>query len=177
MLGTEWSSKIDRRQVHQTLPILPFKPTLRQDQKDALDNLLKRPVGLMNAGTGVGKSYMLLSLASKLQRKTLIIVNSTITLKEMIEKCHDFIGVTPIVVGGTKKFTPTSDQITICLIHSANKLNLYDYGCILADECDLYVSTEARQKLWFHCSPDYLYGFSATLKVNMQEDRLINLFF
>ena len=120
---------------------------------------------------------MLLSLAATLQRKTLIIVNSTITLKEMIEKCQAFIGITPIVVGGTKKFKPTSDHITIALIHSVSKLNMYEYGCILADECDLYVSTEARQKLWYFCSPDYLYAFSATLKVNMQEDRLINLFF
>lgn len=177
LLGTEWYSKIDRRQKHTTYNNLPFKPTLRDDQLKAVYSLIERPVWLLNAGTGVGKSYMLLYLAAYLQRKTLIIVNSTITLKEMIEKCQEFIGVTPIVVGGTKKIKPTTDQITIALIHSAGKLNLYEYGCILADECDLYVSTPIRQKLWFECSPDYLYGFSATLKVNMQEDRLINLFF
>lgn len=41
----------------------------------------------------------------------------------------------------------------------------------------MMISTEKRQKFWFECSPDYLYGFTATMKVNMQEERLINLFF
>lgn len=177
MLGTEWWAHIEKRQRWAVRPKLTFSPTLRDDQVQALKNLRKYPVGFMKAGTGVWKSYMILSLAAEIQRDTLIVVNSTVTLKEMIKKCEDFLGVTPRVIGWTKKYRATTQQITVALIHSAHKLNFFEYGAILADECDLYVSTEARQKLWYHCSPDFLYGFSATEKVNLQEDRLINLFF
>lgn len=180
-LGILWSKNwyqlIERHTSHPLYPVLPFTETLRENQMNAINLLKMMPSGIMNAGTGVGKSYMILYLASILKRRTLIMVNSTVTLKEMVTKCQQFLNITPIVVGGTKKYTPTSDHITIALIHSASKLHLFSYGAILADECDLYVSTEIRQKLWFHCSPDYLYWFSASLSVNMQEERLIHLFF
>lgn len=177
LLGSTYCDLIERNQKHTKTTGFTFTPTLTPEQKSSLEKMMKRPVGIMNAGTGTGKSYMILWLTAHLKRKTLILVHSTVTLKEMVTKCQEFLGVTPIVVGGSKKYKSTTSEVTICLIHSADKLNMYEYGAILADECDLTVSTDIRQKLWYACSPDYLYGFSATLKVNMQEESLIKIFF
>jgi len=176
ILSDEWS-KIEKRFKHPIYPQLDFFPTLRDDQMNAINNLKKAPVWLLHGGTGIGKSYIILYLAAKIPKKTLIIVNATTTLNEMVKKCIEFTGHTPSVFGGKTKYKPTTDKITIALINSVHKAKPHEHWAILADECDLYISTELRQKLWFHCSPDYCYGLSATLKVNMQEERLINLFF
>lgn len=184
LLGSSWVDKIDRTQVHKRTEGFHFKPTLQEKQQEAINNLLKRPVGILKAGTGTGKSYMILNLAATLKRKTLIVVHSTVCLKEMVTKCEEFLGVVPQVLGGTKKYKSTTDEIMICLIHSLEKLisptaetNLYQFGAIIVDECDVMITTDDRQKLWYHCSPDYLYWFTATLKVNNQENTLINIFF
>lgn len=177
LLGSSWHEKIDRTQVHERTKWFVFKPTLQEKQSQAITNLLRYPVGILKAGTGTGKSYMILYLAATLKRKTLILVHSTVCLKEMATKCEEFLWVVPQVFWGTKKYKSTTDEITICLVHSVWKLNLYEYWAIIADECDVMVSTEDRQKIWYHCSPDYLYGFTATLTINMQEKSLINIFF
>lgn len=178
ILWTLWQDHIENASPHLPFYQPEFRGTLREDQLNAIRNLMKRPVGLMNAGTGTGKSYMILSLVPKLQRNTLIVVTATTTLTEMVEKCEMLLGTTPIVVWGKKKYKPTRwAHITVCMLQSLDKLNLHDYGAILADECDVCISTPARQKFWFECAPDYFYGFTATLKINQQEDRLIHLFF
>lgn len=173
----DWGKFIERKQTHKVYPVLPFNQTLRDDQVKALDDLKQLPVGIMHASTGVGKSYMILHTAATIQRKTLIFVNATTTLSAMVKRCQSFIGVTPVVYGWTKKYKSTTDQIHIAMINSAHNVKLLDFWCILADECDLYVSTDIRQKVWFNVSPDYQYAFSATMKVNMQEERLIHLYY
>ena len=120
---------------------------------------------------------MILHLASTLKRKTLIVVTSTILLQEMVEKCQTLIGITPTVVGGSKKYKDCYENITVCMINSIHKVDLTSFGAILVDECDSTISTESRQKIWYECNADYIYGFTATLIINNQEDILIHLFF
>jgi len=65
---------------------------------------------------------MILSMAAKNPYKTLIVVCTTICLKEMIVKCQEFCGVTPAVIGGTKKYKATTDKITIAMLQSLPKM-------------------------------------------------------
>lgn len=98
-------------------------------------------------------------------------------MTEMITKCQELLHVTPEAIGGKKKTKPTTDKITIAMIHSIDKVDLYPYGTILVDEADKAISTLGRQDAWFRCSPQSIYGFTATLTVNHWEKRLIELFF
>jgi len=177
VLGTKYSQSFKRNQIHNKFIHKPFKGTLYDYQTKAIRDLLMRPVGLMHAVTWVGKSYMILKIVEMLERKTVIIVWSTTTLVEMVEKCQDLLWETPIVVGWTKKYKATTENISVVMLHSLSKVNLYEYGCILVDECDQAISTDKRQEQFMNCSPDYFYWFSWTLKINNQEKRLINLYF
>ena len=169
ILGTSWANKFPPHREdmgHLHMALLPFGPQLRDEQHQAIKNIMSRNVGLMNAGTGTGKSYMILYMAARNPYKTLIVVSSTVCLEEMVTKCQDFCGVTPHVIGGNTKYKPTTDKITVCMLHSVSKLtkdkkeyklNAYDFGCILVDECDVTISTAARQSFFYRMSPEMLY--------------------
>lgn len=165
------------KQEHKEVDEFIFNAQLRDNQKDCLKNLLKHRTGIVNAGTGVGKSYMILYLAATLKRKTLIVVTATTLLAEMVQKCQELLWETPTAVGWTKKYKATTQDITVCMLQSLSKIDMTEYGAILVDECDQAISTEARQKLWYDPTPDYLYWFTATLEVNDQESHLINIYF
>jgi len=51
ILGTSWADKFENKTVHFNMPPLPFNQTLRPEQNQAVENLEKRRVGIMNAGT------------------------------------------------------------------------------------------------------------------------------
>lgn len=160
ILGTSWESKFNPHFMGLgafKVPTLKFTPILREEQDQAIKNLMQKRVGIMNAGTGTGKSYMILSMAARNPYKTLIIVSSTVCLEEMVTKCEEFCGVTPIVVGGKGKYKATTDKITVCMLQSLKKVDGFQYGCILVDECDVAISTSARQAFFFRISPWYLY--------------------
>lgn len=177
ILGTTWGSRFENRITYPTYPKIPHTIQLTELQQEAMQNLKEKRVGIMNATTGTGKSYMILHEAAENLYKTLILVSSTPCMTEMITKCQELLQVTPEAIGGKKKTKPTTDKITVCMVHSLSKVDMFQYGTILADEVDKCISTETRQDEWFRCSPINLYGFTATLTINHWEPRLIRLFF
>ena len=78
----------------------------------------------------------------------------------------------------TKKEIAESDErITVCSIDSRDKLNMKDYGCICLDESDTYFASDDRRDWLLHLSPEYLYAFTGTVKVNNMDDSVFKLYY
>lgn len=83
----------------------------------------------MHAKTGTGKTYMMLEIARRLQRRTLIVVHNLTQLEQMVDDVIDILGFRPLAISG-KKLTKTqlaeSKQIiTVLNIDSRDKIKDY----------------------------------------------------
>jgi len=72
---------------------MPFSETLYKEQQIEVDDLMSTRVGLSVCPTAGGKSYMLLHMAAALNKKTLIIVDSSQTFNEMCDKVLEFMNI------------------------------------------------------------------------------------
>lgn len=153
-------------------PMLFGVPLYAEQQKE-VDELMTSRVGLSFCPTAGGKSYMLLHMAAQLNKKTLIVVDSSQTFNEMCDKIFEFMNIIPTTIGGkapSKKTKATQDErITVCMLASLDKAENV-YGTILVDECDRSISTDERQKVMLKFSPCFLYGFTGTLLIRNQEE-------
>lgn len=154
---------------------------LREEQSVALDNLLFRKSWLLHASTGTGKTVMMCETIKRCKRKSLIVVQNLTQMKQMVKDVEKWTWLKPITVSWkkmTKKEIAEADErITVCSIDSRDKLNMKDYGCICLDESDTYFASDDRRDWLLHLSPEYLYAFTGTVKVNNMDDSVFKLYY
>ncbi|MFZ5799032.1 MAG: DEAD/DEAH box helicase [Thermodesulfobacteriota bacterium] len=125
---------IDQRRRLASLH-LEFNGTLRPYQDEAVAAVLKHSFGVLEAGTGSGKTVMALKIIAERQQPALIIVHSKELLQQWRERISQFLGVEAGVAGDGKfEIAP----VTVAIVNTARK-NLAtlpaQFGHIVVDEC------------------------------------------
>ena len=136
----------------------------------------RKSFGVIEAGTGSGKTVMALALIARRRQPTLVIVHTKELLGQWQERVQHFLGTEPGQVGdGRFVLAP----ITIAIVNSARSHVtelVPHFGQLIVDEChrvpaSLFTDVVCR----FDCH--YLLGLSATaFRSDEQTTRLIYYF-
>lgn len=158
-----------------------FIGTLRDEQKElekeSLDFLYEHDTCLIAVYPGGGKTITSLSILSKLERRTLIIVNKIVLVEQWKESIKRFLGIEPFYIGGKNcKIKNSSIYIINAINIPKHDLSKLDIGCVIIDECHLILTTVFSQGL-FYLNPQYLIGLSATPYRSDGFNSLFDLYF
>jgi len=160
-----------------TFPSLRWQ--LRQHQLDIVDKLLRHRYAFWHISTGVGKTWILLEIARRLQRKTLIVVDGVSALGQFTQNIKDIFGFVPFLVGNPTKKNKENEGSAIHLttIHSIEKTNPNSYGVILYDEADKYLAAINRRRILSSIATEYAYAVTGTIKLNEIDDKVFPVFY
>ncbi len=118
-----------------------FSGVLRAYQTDALHDLLQRDFGVLQAGTGSGKTVMALALLAERKQPTLILVHTRELMNQWVERIDQFLGITAGRIGGGAYDVRC---ISVGIVNSVRK-RLDDlvpcFGMLVVDECHRIPST------------------------------------
>mgnify|MGYP001417909841 CR=1 FL=1 len=151
---------IDQR---QSLPPVDFafSGQLRPYQEKAVEAILRRDFGVLEAGTGSGKTVVALAVIAKRQQPTIVLVHTKELLHQWAERARTFLGMEVGLIGdGNFDIQP----LTIAIVNSARR-HLAElprhFGQILVDECHRVPATLFTEVVTaFDCR--YSLGLSAT---------------
>ncbi|MFZ5775044.1 MAG: DEAD/DEAH box helicase [Thermodesulfobacteriota bacterium] len=138
-----------------------FQGELRPYQQKALDGMLRRDFGVLEAGTGSGKTVIALAIIARRRQPTLVLVHTKELLHQWAERARAFLDVEPGLIGdGHFDIKP----LTIAIVNSARR-RLDDlpnhFGQIVVDECHRVPATLFTEVVTaFDCR--YSLGLSAT---------------
>jgi len=114
---------------------LTFHGTLRPYQQEAVDAVLKHSFGVLEAGTGSGKTVMALKIVAERKQPTLIIVHNKELLLQWRERIVEFLQTKPGLAGdGRYDIQP----VTVAIVNTVRKhLDTLpeQFGHIIVDEC------------------------------------------
>lgn len=138
-----------------------FSGQLRPYQHEAVELINRRAFGVLEAGTGSGKTVMALAVIARRQQPTLVVVHTKELLYQWQERAEEFLGGPVGLIGdGRHDLQP----LTIAIVNSARKRVaelVPHFGHLVVDEChrvpaNLFTDVVAG----FDCQ--YLLGLSAT---------------
>ncbi|MBU0682577.1 MAG: DEAD/DEAH box helicase [Proteobacteria bacterium] len=155
--------------------IFEFSASLRPYQHEAVEAVVGRQFGVLESGTGSGKTVMALAIIARRRQPTLIIVHNKELLYQWQERVKQFLGFDPGLIGdGHFEIAP----ISIAIVNTArNRLaELTDhFGQICVDECHrVPASLFTDVVTGFDCM--YMLGLSATAFRRDGMSQLINIF-
>lgn len=138
-----------------------FSGDLRPYQQEAVAIAAKKSFGVIEAGTGSGKTVMALALAAKRRQPTFVVVHTKELLYQWQERVRQFLDLEAGLVGDGKFVLA---PLTIGIVNSARKRVkelVPHFGHLIVDEChrvpaNLFTDVVSR----FDCH--YLMGLSAT---------------
>lgn len=151
---------VDQR--HELPPLaLTFTQELRPYQQKALADILRHEFGVLEAGTGSGKTVVALAAIAARRQPTLVLVHTKELLHQWAERVESFLGVTPGLIGdGHYEIRP----VTIAIVNSArNHLTELPahFGHLCVDECHRVPASLFTEVVTaFACR--YMLGLSAT---------------
>lgn len=128
----------DQRRSLEPVPFT-FAGELRGYQHRAVNEVLSRDFGVLEAPTGSGKTTMALAVISERKQPTLIIVHSKELLNQWRDRIQQFLGIPGKEIGqiGGGKFQ-IGKQVTVGIINSiypvARDIRQH-FGMIVVDEC------------------------------------------
>lgn len=150
-------------------------------QTQAINDLLWRTVGLLHASTGSGKTQIICDITTRLQKKTLIVVQNLTQMAQMVKDIEMLLWVTPTQISGKviskKKAATFYPHITVCSIDSRDKIDPKDFGLILLDECDTYMGSDERREWVGSLSPEYMYWLTGTIEVNHMNSDIFSIYY
>lgn len=99
-----------------------FAGSLRELQQQAVNDVLSREQGLLEAGTGAGKTVMGLWIIAERGQPALIIVHTKELLTQWIDRIENFLGIPRADIGiiGGGKFS-IGNKITVATVQSLYK--------------------------------------------------------
>jgi superfamily II DNA or RNA helicase len=114
---------------------LTFRGTLRPYQQEAVEAVTKHSFGVLEAGTGSGKTVMALDIIARRKQPTLIIVHNRELLHQWRERIVQFLDIEAGQAGdGRFDIQP----VTVAIVNTARKhLDTLpaQFGHIIVDEC------------------------------------------
>lgn len=151
---------VDKRRLLDEVE-LDFKGDLRPYQIEAVEKAAPKSFGVLEAGTGSGKTVMALAIMARRKQPTIVVVHTKELLYQWQERVAQFLGIEAGLVGdGHFNLAP----VTIAIVNSARKRvpELFPhFGQLVVDEChrvpaSLFTDVVSA----FDCH--YLLGLSAT---------------
>ena len=150
----------DQRRLLIPLSI-SFSGALRIYQQAAVNDVLHRDFGVLEAATGSGKTVMALSATARRQQPTIILVHTKELLAQWAERVRSFLGIEPGLVGSGRY---DIKEVTVAMVQTARK-HLDDlpshFGQIIVDECHRTPSS-TFQEVVSAFDAKYMLGLSAT---------------
>jgi superfamily II DNA or RNA helicase len=115
---------------------------LREDQQNALNDIVKYKRGLVRAPTSFGKTVTVLELLFQYKKQMTIVVHTTFLQKQWINEAVKLFKLKPSSIGGCGGIfssKPRVSDLNICLYHTLNKPDMLalftkDTGVVVADE-------------------------------------------
>ncbi|MDR3629754.1 MAG: DEAD/DEAH box helicase [Desulfocapsaceae bacterium] len=114
---------------------LTFSGTLRPYQQTAVDLVAKRSFGVLEAGTGSGKTIMALALIARRRQPALIIVHTKELLYQWQDRIAEFLGCEAGLIGDGQN---RIGAVTVAIVNSARKRTcelVPQFGHLIVDEC------------------------------------------
>ena len=158
---------IDRRRLLAEGNFI-FSGELRPYQQVAMAAVVGKSFGVIEAGTGSGKTVMALALIAKRQQPTLVVVHTKELLYQWQARVRTFLGVEAGQVGDGKC---TLAPVTIGIVNSVRSHLpelLPHFGHLIVDECHRVPATLFTDVV-SHFDCHYLLGLSATAYRNDQQ--------
>lgn len=157
---------------------ISFKGELRGQQSDAVAEIFKSDIGVLQAPPGAGKTVMACSLIAKRKVATLILVHRQPLVDQWKERLESFLDLKEGVVGiytGTKK--KLKGQIDIAMLPSLSKFEELDelvekYGQVIIDEVH-HIPAASFEGVLKRFKAKYVTGLSATPYRKDGLDRII----
>lgn len=138
-----------------------FSGELRPYQVAAVEQVLKGSQGVLEAGTGAGKTVMALAAVAKRKQPALVIVHNKELSSQWVDQARRLLGVDPGRVGAKKL---SIKPLTIGIVNTVRKCLdqlVPHFGHVVVDECHRCPST-----MFADCvaafDAHYLLGLSAT---------------
>jgi superfamily II DNA or RNA helicase len=158
-----------------------FQGTLRPEQKKyrnaVVRTLNQQRVCILATHVAFGKSIVALNVAFKIQQKTIIVVNRLALMEQWRASITRFLPGTRVqILTSRSTVDPMNDCFIINLINLPKIQGLECIGCVIVDELHLLVSDKLVGG-FFHLSPNYVLGLSATPYRTDGLDIVINRFF
>jgi superfamily II DNA or RNA helicase len=171
------------KMIPATLPGITF----REDQKNAIDAVVKQSRGIIKAPTGSGKTVMAGGIISMYpDSKSIVIVHTKSLFQQTVEELKKWFGE---AVGGIGSGKYEPNKITVCMIQTVNKIlinkkseNYEKFTDLLAD-VDVVIIDEAHHlakdqghyvELMLYCLAPIRIGLTATPNPkNKTKERLV----
>lgn len=151
---------IDNRRLLEPVTYT-FKGDLRPYQQLAVEKVAARSFGVLEAGTGSGKTVMALSLIAHRAQPTLVVVHTKELLYQWKERAEEFLGCETGLIGDGKF---DIQPLTVAIVNTARKRVdelIEHFGHLVIDECHR-VPAALFTDVVSHFDCHYLLGLSAT---------------
>ena len=139
-------------------------------QHPAVDAMIKAGCGILQSPCGSGKTQMGISLAAKLQRKTLWVTHTQDLLKQSYDRAIQYFpeNIMGTITAGKVRI---GSHMTFATVQTLIKLNLehykYTWDTVIVDECHRLAGSPTSVTMFYKvmCSlaARYKYGLSATV--------------
>lgn len=160
-IGKDWEHTID------------FKGNLYSSQKEPVEALIKsckeNGGGILQASTGLGKTFMSLYVLSQLKTKTIIIVNKIPLMRQWESEIHQFLPDAEIgFIQGQKNISVEGKDIVLAMLQSLARIDypdslFEDFSTLIVDEVH-NTSSRVFSKVLTKICCKYTIGLSATPK-------------
>lgn len=153
-------SIIDLRHTAPPFP-MTFEGELRPYQKDAVKAILEHDFGVLESGTGSGKTVIALAVIAHRNQPTLILVHTKELLYQWAERIRTFLNSEPGLLGdGHAEVRP----VTVAIVNTARRMleELPEhFGQLCVDECHR-VPASLFTDVVKHFNCRFMLGLSAT---------------
>lgn len=157
---------VDKRKAGRRISV-KFTGKLKQDQKTAVDEMLKKETGVLYAPTAFGKTIIAAALIARRKVSTLVLVHRTDLLRQWQEQLTGVLDLSKAglgALGGGKK--KLSGKIDIAVMQSLARRSdlgelLDGYGHIVVDECH-HISAFSFESILKKARATYVLGLTAT---------------
>lgn len=114
---------------------LHFSGSLRPYQQQAISGILSKDLGVLEAGTGSGKTVMALSIIAARRQPALVLVHTKELLYQWQDRARQFLGIETGLLGdGHLNVQPVTIGIVNSVRSNLEKLTLL-FGHLVIDEC------------------------------------------
>ncbi len=145
-----------------------FNGSLRDYQTKIVNNIVNNQLsGLLQMGTGTGKTITSMGLINKLQLKTLIIVHKIGLMVQWQKQLNQFLPNASVGIIQGPKFEVENDIVIGMLQTLTQHYPRYgwdtfkSFGIVIIDECQ-HICAEQFSKILMKVQTKYRYGLSAT---------------
>ncbi|TDN58858.1 DEAD/DEAH box helicase [Paraburkholderia sp. BL10I2N1] len=156
----------DERCAGESLAV-SFAGTLRDDQRAAVDDLLRHDAGILHAPTAFGKTVTAAAMIARRGVTTLVLVHRRELLDQWRERLQSFLALDPRdigTIGGGK--SKSTGRIDVAMLQSVapdgpRGALLRHYGHVIVDECH-HVSADSFEAVLKAVNARYVLGLTAT---------------